>query len=116
MRPYLRHAVEGLCPSAERPAATRAGAQKRGSHMINFKVSLFAGASILSLAVAASPAFAQNANNDSSETVIVTGTRVQGMTAADSAAPVRIRAAEAVRVNMLCRFIEVLLSGVRRGR
>ena len=65
--------------------------------MINFKASLFAGASILSLAVAASPAFAQNANNDSSETVIVTGTRVQGMTAADSAAPVMVLGSDALK-------------------
>ena len=38
----------------------------------------------------ATPAMAQNNNGNAQETVIVTGTRVQGMTAADSAAPITV--------------------------
>lgn len=53
-------------------------------HM-SFKQSLFVGSSLAAFVMAAGPAFAQAAPNEA-ETVIVTGTRVQGMTAADSAA------------------------------
>src|SRR6201999_3910256 len=38
----------------------------------------------------AGPAFAQQSASQENETVIVTGTRVQGMTAADSAAPITV--------------------------
>ena len=55
--------------------------------MLNLKNSLLIGASVTAFAVIAAPAFAQNAEN---ETVIVTGTRVQGMSAADSAAPITV--------------------------
>jgi len=65
--------------------------------MINRKASLLAGASAVSLVVMAFPAWAQNAGNSSSETVIVTGTRVQGMTAADSAAPVMVLGSDALK-------------------
>jgi iron complex outermembrane receptor protein len=59
--------------------------------MLNFKHSLLLGTSLASLALTAAPALAQNqAANGSNETVIVTGTRVQGMTAADSAAPITV--------------------------
>jgi iron complex outermembrane receptor protein len=50
---------------------------------------MFLGTSIATLALGLAPALAQN-NNGGQETVIVTGTRVQGMTAADSAAPVTV--------------------------
>ena len=65
--------------------------------MINIKTSLLAGASAVSLALMAVPAWAQSAGNSSSETVIVTGTRVQGMTAADSAAPVMVLGSDALK-------------------
>jgi len=56
---------------------------------LNFKRSLLLGSSIAAFAWAAAPAMAQNASAEN-ETVIVTGTRVQGMTAADSAAPITV--------------------------
>jgi len=60
---------------------------------LNFKHSLLLGTSIAAFAWAVSPALAQNAEN---ETVIVTGTRVQGMTAADSAAPITVLGTDAL--------------------
>ena len=65
--------------------------------MINLKAYLLAGTSAASLALMALPASAQSAANSSSETVIVTGTRVQGMTAADSAAPVMVLGSDALK-------------------
>ena len=62
---------------------------------LNFKHSLLLGTSIASLALLAAPALAQS-SNASQETVIVTGTRVQGMTAADSAAPVTVLGSDAL--------------------
>ena len=59
----------------------------------NFKQSLLIGTSIAAFAVA--PAMAQD-NSGGSETVIVTGTRVQGMTAADSAAPITVLGSDAL--------------------
>lgn len=56
--------------------------------MLNLKNSLLVGASVSAFAMLAAPAIAQDAN--SNETVIVTGTRVQGMSAADSAAPITV--------------------------
>ena len=53
----------------------------------NLRNSLFLGASVVSILSA--PAMAQKATSEL-ETVVVTGTRVQGMTAADSAAPVTV--------------------------
>ncbi|MES2294117.1 MAG: TonB-dependent receptor [Pseudomonadota bacterium] len=64
--------------------------------MLNFKHSLLLGTSIATFAWAAVPAMAQNAANGSQETVIVTGTRVQGMTAADSAAPITVLGSDAL--------------------
>ena len=58
-------------------------------HSLNFRRSLLLGSSIAAFAWAAAPAMAQNASAEN-ETVIVTGTRVQGMTAADSAAPITV--------------------------
>jgi iron complex outermembrane recepter protein len=55
----------------------------------SFKHSLFLGTSIATFALIA-PAMAQQAQGTGNETVIVTGTRVQGMTAADSAAPITV--------------------------
>src|SRR3569832_2559694 len=62
--------------------------------MAKFKSILSASVSISALAMLAPPALAQST---SAETVIVTGTRVQGMTAADSAAPVMVLGADALK-------------------
>jgi iron complex outermembrane recepter protein len=58
----------------------------------NLKNSLLVGASVSAFATFAliAPAMAQQAQGTGNETVIVTGTRVQGMTAADSAAPITV--------------------------
>ncbi len=56
----------------------------------NFKNSLFLGASVVSFGMFASAAMAQSNNQADLESVIVTGTRVAGMTAADSAAPITV--------------------------
>ena len=61
--------------------------------MLNIRNSLLLGLSASACAIFAGPAFAQAS---SSETVIVTGTRVQGMTAADSAAPITVLGADAL--------------------
>src|SRR5580658_5837279 len=58
----------------------------------SIKQSLFVGTSIAGLVWGAAPVFAQ-----SEETVIVTGTRVQGMTAADSAAPITVLGTDALQ-------------------
>ncbi|MBS0282347.1 MAG: TonB-dependent receptor plug domain-containing protein, partial [Proteobacteria bacterium] len=63
------------------------------SSKFNLKHALLLGSSVAAFAWAAAPAMAQNAEN---ETVIVTGTRVQGMTAADSAAPVTVLGSDAL--------------------
>ena len=55
----------------------------------NLKNSLFLGASIASFGMLAGAAMAQETKGDL-ESVIVTGTRVAGMTAADSAAPITV--------------------------
>ena len=64
---------------------------------MSFKQSLFVGSSIAAFAMATGPSFAQSqtAANEA-ETVIVTGTRVQGMTAADSAAPITVLGTDAL--------------------
>src|SRR5215469_13988081 len=62
--------------------------------MLSLKNSLLAGISVSAFAALASPAFAQAQNQ--AETVIVTGTRVQGMTAADSAAPIVVLGTDAL--------------------
>jgi iron complex outermembrane receptor protein len=59
----------------------------------SLKKSLFLGTSIAGLLLAGQ-AMAQQGSGD--ETVIVTGTRVQGMTAADSAAPVQVLGSDAL--------------------
>src|SRR6202020_3684400 len=63
--------------------------------MFNLRNSLLVGASVSAFAMIAAPAFAQSAANEA-ETVIVTGTRVQGMTAADSAAPITVLGTDAL--------------------
>jgi iron complex outermembrane recepter protein len=63
--------------------------------MFNLRNSLLVGASVSAFAMIAAPAFAQSATSEA-ETVIVTGTRVQGMTAADSAAPITVLGTDAL--------------------
>src|SRR5215469_8799118 len=62
--------------------------------MIGLKNALLAGISVSAFSALISPAFAQQQGGN--ETVIVTGTRVQGMTAADSAAPITVLGADAL--------------------
>src|SRR5215469_14545450 len=57
---------------------------------LSLKHSLLLGSSVAAFALTTAPALAQNNNGNAQETVIVTGTRVQGMTAADSAAPITV--------------------------
>ncbi|MGZ5921364.1 MAG: TonB-dependent receptor plug domain-containing protein [Rhizomicrobium sp.] len=64
------------------------------SSKFNLKHALLLGTSAAAFAWSAAPAMAQNAS--SQETVIVTGTRVQGMTAADSAAPITVLGSDAL--------------------
>ena len=64
--------------------------------MLNLKNSLLIGASVTAFAVIAVPALAQTATASADETVIVTGTRVQGMSAADSAAPITVLGGDAL--------------------
>ena len=59
------------------------------------KHSFLIGTSVMALGWAIAPASAQNTG--SQETVIVTGTRVQGMTAADSAAPITVLGTDALQ-------------------
>ncbi|HEY5085430.1 MAG TPA: TonB-dependent receptor plug domain-containing protein, partial [Rhizomicrobium sp.] len=59
------------------------------------KQTLLVGSSVAAFALTAGPAFAQSASQEA-ETVIVTGTRVQGMTAADSAAPIQVLGTDAL--------------------
>ena len=56
----------------------------------SLKNSLFLGASVVTFGVMASAAMAQSQAKGDLESVIVTGTRVAGMTAADSAAPITV--------------------------
>ena len=66
--------------------------------MLSLKNSLLVGASVSAFAVLAGPAFAQQqGSSNEAETVIVTGTRVQGMTAADSAAPITVLGTDALQ-------------------
>ena len=62
----------------------------------NAKSCLLLSASAAALSLLAGPALAQNAIGTEAETVVVTGTRVQGMTAADSAAPITVLGSEAL--------------------
>src|SRR5215472_17192062 len=60
-----------------------------------FKNGLLVGSSLVALTLMAAPVLAQD-NGGGNETVIVTGTRVQGMTAADSAAPISVLGTDAL--------------------
>ena len=64
--------------------------------MHSFKQSLLIGSSVAAFTLVAAPAFAQQSGGSTAETVIVTGTRVQGMTAADSAAPITVLGTDAL--------------------
>jgi iron complex outermembrane receptor protein len=61
------------------------------------KHALMLGTSAAAIALAVAPAAAQSNNAAGNETVIVTGTRVQGMTAADSAAPITVLGTDALQ-------------------
>ena len=60
------------------------------------KTSLLLGTSLVVLAALAAPALAQEVAQAETEAVIVTGTRVTGMTAADSAAPITVIGSDAL--------------------
>ncbi|HTC84769.1 MAG TPA: TonB-dependent receptor, partial [Rhizomicrobium sp.] len=62
----------------------------------NSKTSLLLGTSMAALVVLAVPALAQEVAQANTEAVIVTGTRVTGMTAADSAAPITVIGSDAL--------------------
>jgi iron complex outermembrane recepter protein len=64
--------------------------------MFSFKHSLLISISTSACAVLSSAALAQQSSSQSEEMVIVTGTRVQGMTAADSAAPITVLGTDAL--------------------
>src|SRR6185437_5230307 len=66
----------------------------RAPYRLGLKYSLLLGSSLAASALMLAPAMAQN--DTSQETVIVTGTRVQGMTAADSAAPITVLGTDAL--------------------
>src|SRR5215469_2525573 len=68
----------------------------RASGLNSKKHALLLGSSVAVFALAAVPAMAQDNSGGGSETVIVTGTRVQGMTAADSAAPITVLGTDAL--------------------
>jgi iron complex outermembrane receptor protein len=74
------------------PDVSPAGVSMRTSLKPNLKYSLLVGTSLAAFAWSAGSALAQ-----SQETVIVTGTRVQGMTAADSAAPITVLGTDALQ-------------------
>ena len=67
----------------------------RKASNLNFRQSLFLGTSIAAFACSLAPVLGQTAA-ESNETVIVTGTRVQGMTAADSATPITVLGTDAL--------------------
>src|ERR1700679_3580851 len=64
--------------------------------MFSFKHSLLISISTSACAVLSSAALAQQSSSQSEKMVIVTGTRVQGMTAADSAAPITVLGTDAL--------------------
>jgi iron complex outermembrane recepter protein len=68
------------------------------SYGLNLKRALLLGTSVAAFGWTAAPAMAQDQGaQNSAETVIVTGTRVQGMTAADSAAPITVLGTDALK-------------------
>src|SRR5471032_3458316 len=66
------------------------------SYRTKSKSSLFLGTSLVVLAALAAPSLAQDVAQADTESVIVTGTRVTGMTAADSAAPITVIGSDAL--------------------
>ena len=60
------------------------------SYRSQFKASLFLGTSLFVLVAAAAPVLAQQTASDEIESVIVTGTRMTGLTASNSAAPITV--------------------------
>ena len=66
------------------------------SSRTKFKTALFVGASLAVIAATAAPSLAQQVAQGETESVIVTGTRVTGMTAADSAAPITVIGSDAL--------------------
>jgi iron complex outermembrane receptor protein len=60
------------------------------------KTALFFGASLAALVAGSAPLLAQQVAQADTESVIVTGTRVTGMTAADSAAPITVIGSDAL--------------------
>src|SRR5476649_1042131 len=71
----------------------------RGFHMSyrsKSKASLLLGTSFIVLTALTAPALAQQVAQSDTEAVIVTGTRVTGMTAADSAAPITVIGSDAL--------------------
>jgi iron complex outermembrane receptor protein len=66
------------------------------SYRTSSKASLLMGASLVVFAALAAPALAQTVAQNETESVIVTGTRVTGMTAADSAAPITVIGSDAL--------------------
>ncbi|HKB96675.1 MAG TPA: hypothetical protein VKB94_07465, partial [Rhizomicrobium sp.] len=60
------------------------------------KSSLLLGTSLIVLTALVDPALAQEVAQAETEAVIVTGTRVTGMTAADSAAPITVIGSDAL--------------------
>jgi iron complex outermembrane receptor protein len=66
------------------------------SYRAKSKSSLLMGTSLLVFAALAAPALAQQVAQSETESVIVTGTRVTGMTAADSAAPITVIGSDAL--------------------
>src|SRR5438874_5625102 len=75
------------------------------------KTSLLLGTSFSVLAALAAPALAQEVAQAETEAVIVTGTRVTGMTAADSAAPITVIGSDAVshvgQSNLIQAFAQI---------
>jgi iron complex outermembrane receptor protein len=65
-------------------------------HRSKSKSSLLLGTSLIVLAALTAPALAQEVAQAETEAVIVTGTRVTGMTAADSAAPITVIGSDAL--------------------
>jgi iron complex outermembrane receptor protein len=84
------------------------------------KASLFLGASFFVLAASAAPVMAQETAQAETESVIVTGTRVTGMTAADSAAPITVLGSDALthvgQPNLIQSLSQTLPSFEAEGR
>ena len=66
------------------------------SSKLSLKHTLLLGSSVAAFALGVAPAMAQNANGGAQETIIVTGTRVAGLRAVDSPAPIQVLGAPAL--------------------